>query len=216
MDDKLTSLGADHVLASLRGGPPWDVQRVPPPITTAIEAQRQADEDDRRARIAKALPPGVASVVLGTVEQAPVVAYVASWHLTKVRGLVIRGGVGCGKSVAAGFAAALSIRGGYRSVSWMRPNQFVSAVLHDYDEKSPKLGSDLVIIDDVGRETKADFCEALCAFMDDKATRFVLTTNMQKEAFRAHYSDERLIDRLNHCAKAFTVKGDSKRMKGEF
>jgi DNA replication protein DnaC len=115
----------------------------------------------------------------------------------------------------AGYVAALMIRSRRSSVSWHRPNDFVSAVLHSYDSEAPKLGCHLVVIDDCGRETKTDFCEALCAFIDDTDTPFVLTTNMQKEAFRKHY-DERLIDRLNHCAKALAVKGDSRRKKGDF
>lgn len=213
MDD-LTAIEASNVLRFLKTGTPSDGARIAPP-DAAIEAQREAEEVAKRERIAKVLPPGISSVVLGTPDRDPVIEYVEQWFATANRGLVIRGGVGSGKSIAAGYGGTLSIRTGRRSVSWMRPNQFVSAVLHDYDPNAPKLGTDLVIIDDCGRETKADFCEALCAFIDDTATRFIITTNMQKDVFKAHY-DERLIDRLNHVAKAFTVKTGSRRRRGDF
>jgi hypothetical protein len=88
-------------------------------------------------------------------------------------------------------------------------------VLHSYDERAPKLGRALVVVDDVGRETKGSFDEALCAFLDDASTRFVLTTNLDRAAFRARYED-RLIDRLNDCARAITAVGESRRKRGDF
>lgn len=213
MDDSLTQNNALEVLQRLSAGELRGMDRIE--AVDIADAQRQAEESAQRARIVKALPPGLSAVVLGQLDSLPAVEAVTGWVKTTSRGYVIRGPVGGGKSVAAAVAIAATVRAGKRSVSWHRPNDFVSAILHSYDANAPRVGEDLVVIDDCGRETKADFCEAMCAFLDDTATRFVLTTNMQRDAFRAHY-DERLIDRLNHCAKAFTVKGESRRMKGDF
>lgn len=164
------------------------------------------------ARVASSLPPSVAWVTAGGEHDSESVQAVRSWIGSDRRGLLLRGGVGAGKSLAAAVAAReLAVSSG-RVVSWHRPNDFVSAVLHAYDANAPKLGEGLVVIDDVGRETKADFCEALCAFIDDKSARFVITTNLKKEDFRARY-DERLVDRLNDCARAVTVKSASMRKK---
>lgn len=161
--------------------------------------------------INRALPPKLARVAASPQETLAVQAALA-WQATEARGLMIRGGIGVGKSAAAAAIVARFIRNGRRSVSWMKPNDLVSAVLHSYDDKAPKLGTDLIVVDDLGRETKADFVEALCAFLDDHDTRFILTTNLQKDEFRTHY-DPRLVDRLNECAKAVSIKGDSMRRK---
>src|SRR5690606_11973582 len=160
--------------------------------------------------IRRITPPGVSTVVLGGLEFGPAIKAVREWYGSDKRGLMIRGGVGSGKSVAAGVAVHDYVRSVNYAASWHRPNDFVSAVLHAYDERSPKLGSGLVVVDDIGRETKADFEEALCAFIDDVDTRFILTTNLVRDDFRARY-DSRLIDRLNHCAIAVSLKERSRR-----
>lgn len=188
----------------------------PPTAEERAEAERAREAENARIvahRIERAvcscLPPIVAEVVNGPLTDTPGVVAVREWLASPARGLVIRGGVGVGKTVAAGALARMCIAQG-RAVSWHRPNEFVSAVLHSYDERSPKLAKGVVIIDDVGRETKADFEESVCTFIDDRDTRFVITTNLTRDDFRARY-DARLIDRLNHCARAVALKGASRR-----
>lgn len=176
-------------------------------------AARRAAED---LAIRSALPPVLRSYWLGESASAPretpAVQAVRAWLATSVRGLLIRGPVDAGKTVAAATALVDSVRAGARSVSWHRPNDFVSGILHSYDAKAPVIGREFVVIDDIGRETKADFEEALCAFIDDRDARFVMTTNMRREDLAARY-DERLLSRINDCAKAVTVKSVSMRKK---
>lgn len=126
-------------------------------------------------------------------------------------GLVLRGSVGTGKSIALAFAC-LHYPGGF---AWLRPDDLVSAVLHSYDESAPKLAP-LVVVDDIGRETKSTFQEALCALLDDPARTLLASTNLTKAGMRARY-DSRLLDRL--CARciAFDVPGESLRQRvGDF
>lgn len=173
-------------------------------------------EAARREYALSVLPPKLrATLAGGCVELTQATRAVDTWTAErKSRVLMIRGGVGVGKSVAAARAVTLSVDAGRRSCSWHRPNDFVSAVLHAYDGHAPKLGGDLVVIDDVGRETKADFCEALCAFIDDYAASILLTTNLTKDQFRERY-DVRLIDRLREVGHAVDVKGASRRSTSE-
>jgi DNA replication protein DnaC len=72
-----------------------------------------------------------------------------------------------------------------------------------------------VAIDDVGRETKAEFSEALCAFIDDCAARVIMTTNLTKAQFRERYSDPRLLDRMREVGQAVDLKGVSRRRQSE-
>lgn len=192
----------------------WAKQRA---AENAERAKRDAEASERNKaleveRLKKLVPPSLAWVMDGSELESESVVATVKWLDSDRRGLMLRGGVGSGKSVGAAVALR-SIASKYRATtSWHRPNDLVSAVLHSYDENAPKLGRSLVVIDDVGRETKADFGEALCSFIDDTDTRFVITTNLKKDEFRARY-DERLVDRLNDCARAVTVKNASMRKK---
>lgn len=178
------------------------------------EEQRWREESNRefcRKRLANTVPPNLVDLTASPI-QTPALSAAKAWLTSEHRGLMIRGGIGVGKSAAAACVVKDLIESNKMDVTWLRPNELVSAVLHSYDEDSPRLGRDLLVVDDVGRETKPDFVEALCAFIDECGTRFILTTNLQREEFRTRY-DPRLIDRLNDCAKAVSIKGDSMRRK---
>lgn len=184
-----------------------------------VEARRR-DEDARRKRVidailAQVLPPKVYTVVNGAPLQTEVATTALDWaeHPKSARILVLRGGMGVGKSVAAGLACKSAVEGGMRSISWHRPNDFVSAMLHAYDRDAPELGRDLVVIDDMGRETKADFAEALSTFLDGRGTRLIITTNDKLLTWKTRY-DPRLIERIAEEGEAYDVLGDSRRQKG--
>ena len=204
-------------------------------------ARRKRDEDAARAERARQrehylhvyttpLPPKVRSALLAGAPaddvEWPVVSAARLWLAGTCRVLLIRGGVGVGKTMAAGTiamdvcsaAVEQTMRHGYTScpLSWHRPNDFVSAMLHKYDKDAPRLGDTLVVVDDVGRETRTDFEEALCTFLDDSGLRLVMTTNLTKDQFRERYG-MRVVDRLLECGAALTVKGESRRKRqGDF
>jgi hypothetical protein len=107
-------------------------------------------------------------------------------------------------------------------VSWLHPDEFVSAVFYSYDQHAPKLGSDLLVIDEMGSERKPDFKHALSHFINTRHARFICTTMLGREQFWERYADKdandqflprggHFIDRLNHFARAFTIKGESRR-----
>ncbi len=230
---ELASL-ADKLLAQLNS-----TGAAEPESPEAAEARRLRDEEalrrDRERRIASqrasyllVLPPKMRVLAAGgglaeSTEWPATHAGVEWWRAGCSRAFMIRGGVGVGKSVAS---AAVSCRAADEyarsdaahgpAISWHRPDDFVSAVLHAYDSDAPKLGKLLVVIDDVGRETKPTFEEALCTFLDDHSARLLMTTNLTKDQFRERYG-QRLIDRLREVGQSVTIKGESRRQQnGDF
>jgi len=190
------------------------------------EAAYRADLWRRRYR--RAAPVRIADAAWDA-RDTPAVLTVRDWLREPGRHLVLRGGVGCGKTTAACVAvkhwvdpAGLPMGGDHdyspggridwheqHDVSWLRPDQLVSAVLHDYDEKSPKLRTH-VVVDDMGVETKADFAAALCELLDRAGHTVIITTNLTKVRFRERY-DLRLLDRLNDTARAIDLPEKSMR-----
>lgn len=144
--------------------------------------------------------------------------------------LVIRGPVGVGKTSAACFAVRqwcepkVHLNGGGEPVeeptsakprvTWLRPDQLVSAIMHDYDERSPRLHAH-VVIDDLGRETRAEFIECLCELLDRDGHTLLITSNLTKPQMAKRYEKEpRLIDRLKGQARALDLEGASLRPQG--
>lgn len=200
----------------------------------AAEQRQQAGavEAEWRRRVAAKLPKRAAELAFSGYE-TPSTKMVRQWLESGTdRSLVLRGGVGAGKSTAAALFPKKLLEPtihqvwnfelgqprqqaiGYQSglAVWVRPDQLVSAVLHDYDENSPKLNHGFVL-DDMGRETKSDFTEALCAVLDGGKHKMVITTNETKQQMRERY-DLRLLDRMNECCVAFDVPGKSLRDQG--
>jgi DNA replication protein DnaC len=133
--------------------------------------------------------------------------------------LVIIGAVGVGKSIAAAAAVKHWVEPGerFQPVSWLRPDQLVSAVMHSYDPSAPKLCR-YVVLDDMGRETKTDFAESLCDLLDRQGHTLIITSNLAamhkdpSKTFRGRY-DERLISRMNDTCRRFVVPGGDRRSK---
>lgn len=197
-------------------------------------AEKRAAFEEYRARVWRMRYDAAAHVrnakLAWDAQGTPAVMAVRDWfEQGHKRHLVLRGGVGCGKTTAACVAVKLwceptelvSRDGGIYSrgswnehdvrhdVSWLRPDQVVSAVLHDYDDKSPKLRG-LVVIDDVGLESRADFVTALCELLDRSGHTLIITTNLKRQTMRERY-DLRLLDRLNDCARAIDLPEKSMR-----
>lgn len=192
----------------------------------AVNERRRAEDEQRinrdlkahRARVmrqaATCVPPKLRALVARPFKRTRAVELAMEWEASnKHRGLILRGGTGVGKSFASAAALMRSLRRWKLSVSWHRPNDFVSAVLHRYDPNAPRLGEHLVVIDDVGRETKEDFQEAFTTFLDDSEARFIVSTNLTAAEFEDRYKG-RLFNRLEECAVGFSVKGDSMRTGG--
>ena len=136
-----------------------------------------------------------------------------------------RGGVGTTKTGSRGAGRYGDAMDGQnrRRPRWgavgisSKPDQLVSAVLHAYDPSSPALAP-LVVVDDVGTETKPGFAEALSELLDIDGVQVVMTCNLSRVDFAARYGkDLRLINRLRSTTEVHDIPGGSKRQHvGDF
>jgi DNA replication protein DnaC len=180
-----------------------------------------------RAKVFDAAPVRVVRKVF-ELEQRPAVQAVQKWLDDGCQhDLVLRGGVGTGKSTAACLAVkhwcepdvALDAAGEpYEKqttkelcVSWLRPHALVSAVEHAYDSSAPKLRK-YVVLEDIGRETRPEFVEAFCELLDRDGHTILITTNLKRDQMRERY-DVRVLERLAERARPVDVPGESMRRK---
>jgi DNA replication protein DnaC len=181
---------------------------IDPSQLAALEKQRQ---DEWRERLRKSAPIAKWEKAWDADLSYPATKAVDDWlRMKSGRHLCLFGAVGCGKSIAAAHAVKHWVKSSAGCVSWMRPNDVVSAVMHSYDQLSPKL-LERIVIDDVGFNEKAEFSDALCELLDRPGHTLLMTSNLTTPQFRERYTDKRLIDRLNDTAIAIRVKGGSRR-----
>ena len=182
------------------------------------EEALRADSEARRQRIVESVlkgvvPPKLYGLITGRPFHTPAAKIALDWWEDGPRLCVLRGPMSVGKSAAAALVCKHAAEHGKRSISWHRPDEFVSAVLHDYDPDAPKLGRDLVVIDDMGRETKPSYAEALTSFLDNKVTRVLITTNDLLLTWVQRY-DPRLLARMADEGDAYDIVGEPLRQKG--
>ena len=204
-----------------------DYQRSPEE-QAELDAARAAHEAEQERRNAEWLRAAETADVPLWKERlknaAPIVGWEAAWDpkptdATRAvdawfaggckRHLVLFGGVGCGKSTAAAYAVKAWVKTRH-PVAWLMPDQLVSAVLHSYDDKAPKLHP-RIVIDDMGRERKPEFTDALCDLFDMQGHTILITSNLTPVQFKDRYRDARLIDRFNHLCMAVRLTGGSMR-----
>lgn len=175
----------------------------------------------------------VAEDVFQRLKATQALAAVKRWLLANDgRALCLSGPVGCGKSLAAAWAVKRwceprieecwnpehtervprVVRG--ERVSWLRPNDLVSAVLHEYDANAPRLHR-YVVVDDLGRERRPDFQEALATLLEQRSRRIVFTTNLTHAEMRERY-EPRVVERIDHQVQWSDVQGASLRRRGGF
>jgi DNA replication protein DnaC len=182
----------------------------------ALSADRQRELDAQRdaewrERLRKHAPIAKWEKAWDADLSYPATKAVVDWlDMQSGRHLCLFGAVGCGKSIAAAYAVKQWVQHSSGNVSWLRPNDIVSAVMHSYDDASPKLRAK-VVIDDVGFNEKPEFSDALCELLDRPGHTLLMTSNLREDQFRDRYKDPRLIDRLNDTAIAMRVKGGSRR-----
>lgn len=143
---------------------------------------------------------------------------VDAWLATDAPCLVLLGGTGIGKTVAA-LHGSLRHADGSRFV---RATDLGAAVKPTLDER--KLGArelsprhvEYLILDDLGVEQATPrFSEALFAVVDSRQSpsrRTVITSNLSRADFRARY-DARVISRLNEMARVVDVPGADMRAR---
>jgi DNA replication protein DnaC len=149
-------------------------------------------------------------------EETEALGVVRDWMAGELgpRHLALIGPKGIGKTIAAlHWCKALVEPGKHRGspVVWLRPDDLVSAVCHQYDPASPRLAKH-VVLDEMGEEKREDFLHALRKFLDIDGHKLLITSNLTREQFTQRYSqDVALWDRINSDAQAFYLGGESLR-----
>lgn len=189
------------------------------PLGSCPRSIREFDEAEERRLLKERLegsgiPRGALDVVTGAMEPTEATQAVDEWLPTDKRLLLLSGGVGTGKTVAAAHAIRRA-RG-----RWLyAPN--ITKVASFGDEQAQAMSrlraSKLLVIDDLGSEFsqttgwgRTELANLIVDRYED-ALRTIITTNLDAKAWRA-YADERLRDRLGgRFGKAVLVGGTSRR-----
>lgn len=163
---------------------------------------------------ASGMPRGALEVLTGAMEPTEATQAVDEWLPSERRLLLLSGGVGCGKSVAAAYAI-FRARG-----RWLyAPN--IAKVASFGDEQAQAMAklrtAKLLVVDDLGAEFsqttgwgRTELANLIVDRYED-ALRTVITTNLDAKAWRA-YADDRLRDRLGgRFGQAVVIGGKSRR-----
>lgn len=151
----------------------------------------------------------------GEYRRTKAVDHVLRWISSEGRVLVLCGGVGVGKTFAAAVALWEHDRGAACKAGDlpMRWDPWGDEANH-YE----RLGRGFTVLDDLGEEDgNARWLDAFGRWVDARHAadhRTIITTNLRRADLRKRYGD-RVADRLNDCAKAVEIAGETMRRKGE-
>lgn len=189
-------------------------------------AQRRADERKARAACVEHLPITDAdreAIADGTLEPTLALRAVQRWLEVKPSPwLVLIGGTGTGKTVAAAYAMAAAASrfqsSAYISATRLRP--MLTRAVWDGDEMPREATAGLVVLDDLGAEKETDpekFRAALCELLNTRQsmrTRTIITSNLTRQRLGdPSVYGARVVDRLNHLAQVVELRGDTMRRK---
>ena len=185
----------------------------------AVElAQDRAKAQARRAEAwaADIGVPGLVRRALVAPQRNAALDAVDAWVAGTKPWLVLAGGTGTGKSVAAGYGLA-RLLGMRRRGGWVASVAF-SGLVGGFDGQAElrRLQSlDVLVVDDFGTEHYSSFVEGL--FFEVLAGRHehgdlrtIITTNLDRAALR-HRLGSRLADRVSHACSMVTCVGESMR-----
>lgn len=145
----------------------------------------------------------------------PALILAREWFATSLPWLVLMGGVGVGKSVAAAWCvrAALEAR---QSALWVTAAELAMRA-GGFDGQTYALrlkGVDMLVVDDVGTENLTDFAKSVrdevLAHRHEEGLRTVITTNLGGKEFGVRMG-ARLADRIRSACKAREFAGPSLR-----
>jgi DNA replication protein DnaC len=190
-------------------------QRGAPSCPRSIVAFDRAQERERlRERLDEwsKIPTGIVNVLLGDFRSTTATQAVDLWLATDHRLLLLTGGLGCGKSVAAGYAIKRT------PGRWMHASEIAKAARFEAEDRMRELLScRLLVIDDLGAEFNDGSGWGRAALTNlllqryEEAGRTVITTNLDKKAWST-YADPRIKDRLA-AGTIFEVPGESLRRR---
>lgn len=179
------------------------------------EAKRLADALLRRLDKEGVARAGAALVAPRATEALRVVQ---AWWASEATWLLLCGGVGSGKTVAAAWAMREGLKA-WRSCSLRTASRL--ARLSGFDEGAAELERlklvHLLVVDDVGAEASTSWGAGLLSEVLDARhqgkRRTIITTNLGLEAFKARVG-ERLADRIREDGQVHALQGRSMRRKG--
>lgn len=198
----------------------WSVPGVPVPRLAQADLDR-LDKNPQDNRLWAELLGGDDGSNGDKPENWPATRAVKRWLAGGAyKHLVLQGAVGCGKSVGAAVAVKQWVQPGetFSPVSWLMPEELISAIFHSYDPNAPKLAR-YIVIDDMGTEKRDDFAVALCKLLDRTGHTIIITTNLAvthddpAKTFVGRYKDPRLISRMNDTCVRYQVPGGDRRSK---
>lgn len=190
--------------------------------TEAAMRQREAAERIERKLAAKLSGAGLGgrqAEAACNPKDTEALRVAQSWHASGRNWLLLCGGVGSGKSVAAGWCVVQEVKAGRRAEQ--RKSQEL-ARLSGFDEGAAELERlkhlDLLVLDDVGTEKVSDWARALLfevldARHEDRL-RTIITSNLKPNDLSAHLG-ERLADRIREDATVMQVGGSTLRRAGK-
>lgn len=195
----------------------------------AMVAHDQAEEVRRRsAEVAKASKQHRASVVAAlrgrlteqaeaaivdqTLADTQALAAVREWLAGRKPVLILSGGTGCGKTVAAAWALATR-EGPFQAIRAVRLGSAWERWSSDREDgvEALRLWVDTMLVDDLGQEPIEDrrvvpAVEELFDSRQSPRTRTIVTTNLSPAQMRERYS-ERVLSRWAQGAMVVHVKG---------
>lgn len=186
-----------------------------------FEIERRRRQRDERERVLSVLDevPRVRALVEKGLNPSPAHDAVQEWARTKSWCLLLLGGVGCGKSSAAGaFAVKFGEDGG--KAGWVRAVEAsrLSAFGAEAEARFQAWRTiGCLVLDDLGTELMTPtWQQALDDVLDYRyqhSLRTVLPSNLSAEEFKSRYGD-RISDRIRHDGTVRLLDAKSLRKRG--
>lgn len=177
----------------------------------AVEQKRREDELAAKRLVDRGVPARLVELVMGGgVTDTKAIQAARQFVESDRQFLVLAGGVGCGKTVAAALVVH-QLGGRFIDVS-----RLVRLSRYDDDQIRPYEECSLLAIDDLGMEyadTKGSFLATLDGLLNARyaaGLRTVITANLAWDAFRRRYG-ERIADRLKESGRYVEISDQSMR-----
>ncbi len=148
--------------------------------------------------------------------QKPAIIALGAWKYDERNVVVINGGVGVGKTVAA----ARWCMGVANRIGFVRAPTFAASSRYDRETREMYYDAEGLCLDDLGAEY-ADKKESFLVDLDELIDTFysdrrplLITTNMKSPTFKTRYG-LRIWDRLQQCANWIPIKSDGSLRGGQ-
>lgn len=188
------------------------------PEQLAEDARRDAIQA-RSYNLALAAPPippaAVSAIVRGELEQTPHLLATRDWLRGANTILILAGGVGVGKTVAASWA--LSEQGGKIIHASQLARYWQGFDREERAEWGRCADAHILVVDDVAEERDADkFAPALTELLSDRCRhhgRTIITSNLTAQMLQERYDDPKLWSRIRQSCSLASKDATDLRVK---